>query len=164
EQLRQWKSRREDLQHVELLHRSATELRDMEPGSFDTLILNSVVQYFPDIEYLLAVLQEAVRLLGPGGKIFIGDVRHLGLLSMFHSAVQLSKAAATVSVGQLRKRIARAVAQDKELVIDPQFFQVLPGHLSGISAVEVQLKRGRALNELTRYRYDVVLHTGAQIE
>jgi amino acid adenylation domain-containing protein len=163
EQLRQWKSRREDLGHVELLQRSATELQDLESGSFDTVVLNSVVQYFPDIEYLLTVLQEAARLLSPGGKIFIGDVRHLGLLAMFHSAVQLSKAAATLSVGQLRKRIARAVGQEKELVIDPQFFQELPGRLPGISAVEVQLKRGRALNELTRYRYDVLLHTGEQI-
>ena len=73
-------SQREDLKHVELLHRPATELQDMEAGSFDTVVVNSVVQYFPDIEYLLAVLQEAVRLLGPGGKIFLGDVRHLGLL------------------------------------------------------------------------------------
>src|SRR5262249_49607572 len=132
---------------------------DLRAGSFDMVVLNSVVQYFPDIEYLLVVLQEAVRLLAPGGKIFLGDVRHLGLLAMFHSAVQLGKAAATVSVGQLRERIARAVAQEKELVIDPQFFRMLPGRVPGISSVDIQLKRGGAPNELTRYRYDVVLHT-----
>jgi amino acid adenylation domain-containing protein len=162
-QLQQWRSQREDLKHVELMHRSATELQDLQSGSFDTVVVNSVVQYFPDIEYLLAVLREAVRLLGSGGKIFIGDVRNLRLLTMFHSAVQLSKAAATVSVGQLRKRISRAVAQEEELVIDPEFFQVLLGRVPGISAVEVQLKRGRALNELTCYRYDVVLHTDEQM-
>jgi ubiquinone/menaquinone biosynthesis C-methylase UbiE/acyl carrier protein len=162
-QLRHLLSERENLRHVELLHRSATELKDLQAGSFDTVVLNSVLQYFPDMEYVLAVLQEAVRLLRPGGNIFLGDIRHLGLLPMFHGAVQLSKAAAAVSVEQLRKRITRAVAQDKELVIDPQFFQVLPGGLSGISAVEVQLKRGQALNELTRYRYDVVLHVGDQV-
>jgi amino acid adenylation domain-containing protein len=82
---------------------------------------------------------------------------------MFHSAVQLSKATAGTTVGQLRKRIARAVAQEKELVIDPQLFQLLPGNIPGIAAVEVQLKRGRAPNELTRYRYDVVLHVGERI-
>jgi amino acid adenylation domain-containing protein len=163
EQLRRWMSRRADLQHVQLLHRSATHLQDLESGSFDTIVLNSVVQYFPDIGYLLGVLQEAVRLLGPGGRIFLGDIRHLGLLPMFHSAAQLSKAAATLSVGQLRKRIARAMMQEKELVIDPQFFPLLPGRVPGISAVDVQLKRGRAANELTRYRYDVVLHTGEPV-
>lgn len=160
EQLRNWTSGREDFKNVKLLHRSATDLEDMQSGSFDTVVLNSVVQYFPDLEYLRAVLQEAVRLLGPGGKIFIGDVRDFGLLRMFHSAVQLHKAAATVTVGKLRSRIARAVAQEKELVIDPQFFQALPGHVPGIGMVEVQLKHGRAPSELTRYRYDVVLHVG----
>jgi amino acid adenylation domain-containing protein len=164
EQLRGWKSGQENLKHVELLQRAATELQDLKSGSFDTVVLNSVVQYFPDVGYLLTVLQEAVRLVGPGGKIFIGDVRHLGLLAMFHSAVQLSKAAATVTVGLLRKRIARAVAQEKELVIDPQFFQELPGRLPGIAAVAVQLRRGRAPNELTRYRYDAVLRVGESVE
>jgi amino acid adenylation domain-containing protein/thioester reductase-like protein len=162
-QLRRWISGRNDLKHVELLHRSATDLLDLRAGSFDTLILNSVVQYFPDIEYLRTVLSQAVRLLSPAGKIFIGDVRHLGLLPMFHSAVQLSRAAATMRVGQLKRRIARATAQEKELVIDPKFFQMLPGHLPGISGVEVLLKRGRAHNELTRYRYDVVLSTGEEL-
>ncbi len=162
EQLRQWLDGRPDLEHVVLLHRSATELQDLESGSFDTVILNSVVQYFPDTEYLLAVLREAVRLLGPGGKIFVGDVRHLGLLTTFHSAVQLGKAAAPVSASELRQRVGRAVAQDKELVIDPKLFWALPGRVHGIYATDVQLKRGRAPNELTRYRYDVVLHTTEQ--
>lgn len=162
ERLRRWMNGREGLKHVELLHRSATELQDLQAGSFDTIVLNSVVQYFPDIEYLLEVLQGAVRLLSPGGNIFLGDIRHLGLLPTFHSAVQLSKAAATVSMGQLRKRIARAIEHEKELVLDPRFFQLLPGRFRGIGAAEVQLKRGRIANELTRYRYDVVLHTGEQ--
>lgn len=162
DQLQVWMSGQESLDHVELLHRSATELLDLESGSFDTVVLNSVVQYFPDMEYFLTVLQEATRLLSPDGKIFLGDIRHLGLLPVFHSAVQLSKAGATVNVGQIRKRIARAVAQEKELVIDPQFFLELPGRLPGIRAAEVQLKRGQALNELTSYRYDVVLHASEQ--
>jgi amino acid adenylation domain-containing protein len=160
EGLKQWIRTRPDLAHVELLQRTATELQDLPAGAFDTVVLNSVVQYFPDIDYLLDVVQGAVRLLAPGGRLFLGDVRHLGTLPMFHSAVQLAKAGATVSVGQLRKRIDRALAQEKELVIDPAFFQALPGRVRGIGAVEVQLKRGRAANELTRHRYEVVLYAG----
>ena len=158
--LRRWMSGNETLGHVQLLHRSAENLEDLRYAAFDTVILNSVVQYFPDIEYLVDVLKKAARLLSPGGKIFIGDIRHLGLLPLFHSAVQLGKAAATVSVGQLRKRITRAVTHERELAIDPEFFQILPNRLPGIAAVDVQLKRGKAANELTRYRYDAVLHVG----
>ena len=163
-QLQKWMSGQEQLRHVELLPRSATQLKDLATGSFDTVVLNSVVQYFPDIEYLYSVLQEVVRLLTPDGKIFIGDVRDVGLLPMFHSNVQLHKAAASVSVGQLRRHIAQAAAQEKELAIDPQFFELLPGHMTRISAAEVQLKRGQAPNELTRYRYDVILRVGAEME
>lgn len=161
-QLRGWMKNREGFGHVELMQRSASELEDMAPGSFDTVVLNSVVQYFPDIEYLLQVLQQAVRLLRDGGTIFIGDVRHLGLLPTFHSAVQLSRAAATINVGQLRRRVARAISQDKELVIDPEFFRDLPGRVAGIATAELQLKRGRATNELTQYRYDVLLRKGVE--
>jgi hypothetical protein len=53
-----------------------------------------------------------------------------------------------------------AVEQDRELVIDPQFFLELPSFNPRISGVEILLKRGQAHNELTRYRYDVVFHVG----
>lgn len=163
QQLKQWMHGQECFQHVEVIQRNAMELQDLSGGSFDLVVINSVVQYFPDIGYLVTVLHEALRLLTPDGKVFIGDVRDLSLLTTFHSAVQLGKAAATVNVGQLRKRIARAVDQDKELVIDPEFFRGLPGRMPGIAAVDVQLKRGSWNNELTSYRYDVVLHAGQAI-
>lgn len=159
-QLRHWIGKRDDLKHVELLQRSATDLRHLPAGSFDTVVLNSVVQYFPDVDYLIAALDGAIRLLVPDGKIFLGDLRHLGSLSLFHSMVQLGKATATVTVGQLKKRIARAVMQEKELAIDPELFQALPARLPGIHSADIQLKRGHAANELTRHRYDVVLHMG----
>ncbi len=120
-------------------------------------VINSVVQYFPDIGYLLSVLRGAMGLLTPGGSIFVGDVRHFASLPMFHAAVQLGRAAATVNVGQLRARIKSALAEERELVIDPQFFQTLRSQLRDIVDVEIQMKRGRELNELTGYRYDVVL-------
>jgi amino acid adenylation domain-containing protein len=159
-QLRHWIANRSALSHVRLLQRAATDLGDFPAGSFDTVVLNSVVQYFPDVEYLLGVLKDCVRLVGPGGKIFLGDLRHLGLLQMFHSGVQVGKAGAAVTVGQLRKRIERAMGQEKELVLDPLLFPALVRASLGVSAASVLVKRGRASNELTRYRYDVVLHVG----
>jgi amino acid adenylation domain-containing protein len=163
-QLRQWLNTQRHLAHVKLLQRPAVELDGLEDAPFDVVILNSVVQYFPDIDYLLAVLQRAIPLVRPGGTIFVGDVRHLGTLPTFHGAVQLSKAAASLSIPQLRQRIARAVSQDKELVIDPQFFRALPGNLAGVSSADVHLKRGRATNELNCYRYDAILQVGGQLD
>src|SRR4029077_8293924 len=45
----------------------------------DTFVLNSVVQYFPSAGYLTEVLAVAMRLLAPGGALFIGDVRNHSL-------------------------------------------------------------------------------------
>jgi amino acid adenylation domain-containing protein len=156
-----WLNGRAELSHVQLRQARADEFDDLPRGEFDTVVLNSVVQYFPDVEYLLEVLAGAVERVSQGGRVFIGDIRHLGLLDAFHSSVQLRRAPDESSVGQLRQRIARAVQQDKELVIDPQLFVELPKYLPGITQVEIQLKGGGGDNELTRYRYDVVLHVGA---
>ena len=148
------------MQHVELAQRDAADFSGLEAGSVDTVILNSVVQYFPDFNYFMEVLEQAVELVSSGGRVFVGDIRHLGLLPVFHTSVQLAHAAPRLSIEQLKDRIALAIAHEKELVIDPDFFLALRERLPRIGAVDILLKRGRSDNELTRYRYDVVLHVG----
>ena len=61
------------------------------------MILNSVVQYFPSIEYLVRVLEGAVQAVAEGGYIFVGDVRSLPLLEAFHTSVELQRASAALS-------------------------------------------------------------------
>jgi SAM-dependent methyltransferase len=158
--LREFAASKPELRHVELFEREATDLDDQASGSADTVVINSVIQYFPDIDYLRTVIEKAARVVSSGGRIFIGDVRHLGLLSLFHGAVQFAKAPSEASARWLKRRVSLAVEQDRELVIDPQFFLELPDSIPGIAGVEILLKRGQAHNELTRYRYDVVLHVG----
>src|SRR6185369_11787289 len=77
---------------VVLLERRADDFRDIEPNSFDAVILNSVVQYFPSVVYLLRVLEGAVRATCSEGSVFVGDVRSLPLLEAFHTSVELAKA------------------------------------------------------------------------
>jgi amino acid adenylation domain-containing protein len=160
QRLGDWLSTKPELRHVQLERASALELHDLRPGDYDTVIINSVVQAFPDIEYLLSVLQRAAEYLAPGGRIYVGDVRNLNLLKIFHNSVQLERADAGVTVGQLKSRIAWAIERDKELLIDPRFFAELPEHMSGVTAAQILIKHTRSDNELTRYRYDVVLEVG----
>ena len=145
------------LPQVTLLHRSADRLDGIPEHSFDMVVLNSVIQYFPSIDYLVSVLEGAVRLLRPGGHIFIGDVRSLPLLEAFHTSVEFAKAPATLATRLLRLRVQKRLAQEQELAIDPAFFSALKSHIPMIRHAEVQLKRGKAVNELTRFRYDVTL-------
>jgi len=158
EELKRWVGGREGLQQVELEVREAKDLQG-STGQYDLVVLNSVIQYWPDVDYLVSVVRQAVQKVYPGGgHVYIGDVRHLGLLRAFHTSVQLAKRAAGMSVGTLRSRIERGVSQDKELVVDPELFTLL-GRAWGLE-VDIELKPGRADNELTRYRYDVVLGVG----
>jgi ubiquinone/menaquinone biosynthesis C-methylase UbiE len=148
------------LPQVTLLERRADDCSAFAEGSFDTIILNSVVQYFPSIDYLVRVLEAVVPLVTPGGHIFVGDVRSLPLLVAFHASVALHQAPDTLPCGQLWQRVQQRMAQEQELVIDPAFFDALQQRFPQIGRVQVQLKRGRFRNELTRFRYDVVLHIG----
>src|SRR6202008_2877445 len=60
-QLGSYLSTRADLKHVELREGMAHELSFMSDESVDLVILNSVAQYFPDVDYLLEVMGEGGR-------------------------------------------------------------------------------------------------------
>ncbi|PYS22683.1 MAG: hypothetical protein DMF72_12540 [Acidobacteria bacterium] len=145
---------------VKLAQKAADDFDGIETEFFDTVILNSVVQYFPTIEYLLRVIEGAVGSVAPGGSIFIGDVRSLPLLEALHTSVELYRSPDVLSITQLQERVHKRIAQEQELVIDPRFFTALKLRFPQISHVQMQPKRGRYHNELTRFRYDVTLHLG----
>ncbi|MER6077213.1 non-ribosomal peptide synthase/polyketide synthase [Streptomyces sp. NPDC001833] len=136
---------------VELRCRPADDLSGLPAGHFDTIVINSVIQYFPSIEYLTAVIDGAMELLAPGGALFVGDVRNLRLARTFHTEIQ--RARGTAEAG-LERAVERGLRLEKELLVDPDYFTTL-GY-----GVDLRTKRGRHHNELTRHRYDVVLYAG----
>ncbi len=146
-----------DSSKVRLLERAADNFSGITPGTFDVIVMNSVVQYFPSAGYLLDILRQAVRAMAPGGAIFLGDVRSLPLREAFHAAVILHNAPDDLSGTQLQAKLILRVSEEQELLIDPAFFRALRQELPSIAAVEVRPKRGRNCNELTQFRYDVVL-------
>jgi amino acid adenylation domain-containing protein len=152
--------RNENLPQLELLQRRADNFDGIGEGTFDLVVLNSVVQYFPSMEYLVRVIEGAVKVVKPGGSIFIGDVRSLPLLEAFHRSVQLHQAPESLPEAQLEQRVKRHMAQEEELIIDPDFFSALQKEFSRIGDVRVLSKQGRYQNEMTQFRYDVILRVG----
>ena len=148
-----------DLPKVSLLQRAADDFSGFEPESFDAVVLNSVVQYFPDIDYLLRVLEGAVRVVRPGGSIFLGDIRSLPLLEALHTSVELHHAPVSLPLAQLRQRVEKRMIKEEELIIDQAFFFALPDRFPQISDVRLELQRGRYHNEMSKFRYNVVLAT-----
>ncbi|WJY37091.1 amino acid adenylation domain-containing protein [Streptomyces sp. P9-2B-2] len=141
---------------VHLRHQAADDVSGLPTERFDTVVLNSVVQYFPDADYLDRVLCHAMELLAPGGRVVIGDVRYAGSLSRLHHAVQQARYPGAAA-SALRATVEHAVFVEKELVLDPEWFTRW-GERTGAAAVDIRLKSGTAHNELTRHRYEVVLH------
>ncbi|MFI5589850.1 amino acid adenylation domain-containing protein [Amycolatopsis sp. NPDC051758] len=136
---------------VHLAARPAHDLGELPDEPFDTVIVNSVAQYFPSVEYLAEVIRTAAARVRPGGVVFLGDIRNLRSLRAFRTATELRhgrRAAAAVD---------QAIAREGELVLDPDFFSALARELDGFDDVDLWVKRGKAHNELTRHRYDVVL-------
>jgi amino acid adenylation domain-containing protein len=143
---------------VKLLHRTADDFTGIPQATFDRVVINSVVQYFPSVDYLLQVIAGAVKTIADQGQIFLGDIRSLPLLEPYHAAVQLARAEANKPLEQWQKQVNQSVATEEELLIEPQFFIALKQRFPRISWVEIAPKRGQAQNELTQFRYDVTLH------
>ncbi|MFD7992205.1 amino acid adenylation domain-containing protein [Streptomyces mexicanus] len=146
------------LPQVSLVHAPADHPDLVAPGTVDTVVINSVAQYFPDPEYLTAVLRRAVAATAPGGRVFLGDLRDLGLLEAFHASVEVARADAGTPARTVRARVAQRVREEQELAVDPAFLTALRREIPRIGRVEVQLKGGGYDNELSRFRYDAVLH------
>jgi hypothetical protein len=139
------------------VHCAADEFSAVAPGSFDLILLNSVVQYFPSFEYLVEVLRAASTRLAPGGIIYLGDLRHQGILPVFHMDVLLKCASDQTPMFALREELARRVEEEQELAISPAALHELRHQIPGLSAPCVALKDGSRHNELSRFRYDAMI-------
>jgi len=98
---------------VQLLNQPAHISDGLPHEHFDTIVLNSIVQYFPNRSYLADVLNSAVGLLAPGGTLFIGDVRNLALQRAFHTAVARARTA-TTDTAEIRERVHRALVSEAD--------------------------------------------------
>ncbi|MFC7440511.1 amino acid adenylation domain-containing protein [Laceyella putida] len=147
---------------IRLLNQPADAFDALGENAFDTVILNSIIQYFPSADYLVDVLKGAVKRLVPGGRIFIGDVRDLRLFEAFHMAVERFRSAPDESVERLITKAKQRAASDGELLLDPAFFYALAREIPEINRIRIMPKRARSLNELSQFRYDVILEVNGE--
>lgn len=124
---------------------------------FDTIIVNSVAQYFPDLEYLIDVIANAMRLLEPGGALFLGDLRSLAHLEMFAASTELAKAPDDELLTALSDKTQQRITREEELLVAPAMFGAIRSAVPDVGEVISEIKQGRFDNEMTRFRYDVVL-------
>ncbi|KAK1914118.1 hypothetical protein P3342_007364 [Pyrenophora teres f. teres] len=86
-----------------------------QPVAASLVVVNSVVQYFPSLDYLFKMVQQLVELEGTR-TLFFGDVR---------SCDKATKA-------DIRRMVADMEQVERELLVDPAFFTALPSRLPGL--------------------------------
>ncbi|MCM2438765.1 amino acid adenylation domain-containing protein [Agrobacterium vitis] len=132
----------------------AHDLRANMSKPVDLVVLNSVVQYFPDKSYLSLVLSEAVDACRTGGKIIIGDIPAVSLRPSIAAEMRLAHPKLSDEVFASRaNEIGRG-----ELWLDPAEIDNIVRKMKRVAAVEIDLRLGDGEDEMTRFRYDVILH------
>src|SRR5207249_798331 len=90
----------------------------------------------------------------------VGDFRNYSLMDAFYAAVELHRAETADTVSDLAMRLSRASQNERELSVAPKFFDELARCVPRMGRHSVRLKAGGDENELTLFRYDVVISVG----
>ncbi|OBP13477.1 hypothetical protein A5320_18175 [Rheinheimera sp. SA_1] len=152
---------RRNWQHVQLLKGDALCIAHLPSAlTFDTVVCNSVAQYFPNVRYFEQMLELALARLDTGGRILLGDIRNLDLFAAHVTAVEYGRLSSAIQLQTLARRVQRRMQQEQELLLSPGYFACLQQRFSGLGRVDILVKRGVAEHEMIRYRYEVVLTKG----
>ncbi|MCK5686530.1 amino acid adenylation domain-containing protein, partial [bacterium] len=154
----------ESLPQVVMQLKEGCDFKNTEKGDFDTVIINSVAQYFPSGDYLLQVIAGAVDLIDSNGYLFLGDFRNYNLLDTYHASIEHFKAGDSICVSDLLKRVKKEIKIENELLVSPELLRKLPYYIPEITGIKIFIKEGNFENELTKYRYDAVLYLGNTFE
>jgi len=129
----------------------AHEIHTLAEKDFDLIILNSVIQHFNGHNYLRRVIAKALDLLGPKGNLFIGDIMDQDKKEALIRDLEDFKNA------NQGKKYRTKTDWSEELFISRSFFHDLSVDFPVIAALEFSDKIGKVENELTKFRYDVLL-------
>jgi len=144
--------RQADLKQVELKVLPAHQIDTLD-GPFDLVIINSVAQCFSGYSYLVSVIRKAMKLLSPGGLIFLGDIQDAGKKEQLISDLE----------NYLRDHPESQTKLDwsNEFFISKAFLKNVQHVVPEAEKIEISGKTGTLENELTRYRYDCLIFKGS---
>ncbi|MCW3106371.1 MAG: Nonribosomal peptide synthetase, partial [Segetibacter sp.] len=143
---------------------AAHEVSVSEEEQVDTIVLNSIVQYFPGEDYMNEVIDKSIHILKGRGCIIIGDVRDNRQVELFKGRLHINKLQESVSVKELKWKMEQDALRETELCFSPEYFYNLRTLYPQINHIEIKWKQGFYINELTLYRYTVVIYIGIEKE
>ena len=140
------------LTNVSLEPLYAHEIDQIAEADFDVIIINSVLQNFNGLNYFREVLEKSISKLGTRGMIFLGDIMDIDRRDDLLQELRAFKASDTNAE-------YRTVTdfQDHQFY-SRYYFDDLRAYYPSIGKVEHSDKVGTIENELTKFRYDTIIH------
>ena len=130
---------------------AANEIDKLDEREFDLVIINSVIQCFDGHNYLKNVINKAIGLMKTNGKLFLGDIMDQD------KKKDLIKDLKEFKIYNKNYENNTKIDWDEELFLSRSFWNDLKLEISSIENVELSDKIYTIENELTKYRYDVLL-------
>ncbi|WP_298511898.1 non-ribosomal peptide synthetase [uncultured Kordia sp.] len=156
--IRKQKKKLASIENVSLACLSASEIDMLDKGTFDVVIINSVVQDFESPNYLRNVIDKISEILNPSGVIAIGDVMDAALKD------DLLKSLLTFKRNNLANDYVTKTDFSSELFLSKAFFKDLVAENNHFTSVVFEEKDFTVSNELTDYRFDAILVAGTATE
>lgn len=140
----------ENTENIRIVNCKADEINIFQNEQIDIIIMNSVCQYFGTEDYLYDVIRKCIQILGKEGIIYIGDVRDADTREDFEKSVE-----DYCLNNEIRYRKKGGAS---ELFLPRDFWRKLKESCPEVREVEISGKIGSIENELTKYRYDVLVY------
>ncbi|MCP4151772.1 MAG: AMP-binding protein, partial [bacterium] len=148
----------EERENIHLATLPAQNIDKIKENNFDLIIINSVIQCFPGHNYLGKILRKALDLMANDGYLFIGDVMDLETKTqLIDDLKKFKRTHAGKNTGYTTK-----TDFSEELFVSRAYFKDIALDLGGVREIEFSGKIHTKKNELTRYRYDVLLRIDKQ--
>ncbi|MDP9702830.1 amino acid adenylation domain-containing protein, partial [Paenibacillus intestini] len=136
-------------ENIKLKCLPAHEIGKLGEGQFDIVILNSVIQLFHGHNYLKQLIASIIELMSNNGVIFFGDVMDLDTKQDLLRSLKSFK--------KENPEYNTKTEFTSELFISKSFFNDLPHDFPNICDVSITEKKFTIPNELTQFRYDVLV-------
>ena len=128
-------------------------IKYLSKKKYDIIIINSIVQFFPNFYYLNNFLKQVFKLLRNDGVLFIGDIRDRDKQIGFYESLAKGKSD--------KNFVSSKLNTEQELFIPKSYFSDFCRHNN--KDFEITKKIGKIKNELLLYRYDVILRQSNKI-
>ena len=142
---------KEGYKNIHLKQCEAKQISEIEEKDFDIVIINSVAQLFRGYNYFRDVFRQIIGLVKESAYVFIGDIMDADLKQNFIESVE--------EYGRMNPGTNAHLKTDfsGELYYPKVFFEDLQCEFPQIKQLNFSNKIATIENELTKYRYDLLL-------